>query len=543
MPAEERVLRQGRWWLGMGLLLGAWAGARAQVGRSCKIDHTPANDADRAMAAREYLKAEQLYAAMWKEKPNETAAMAGVIRAKLAQGELDEALALVKEQIKDHPKDGRLEDAMGAVELRRGEPELAVQALNEALQDDPCVARTHFDVSRYDNLKGLHAAARSHLTTAHALAPEDLSISRAWTSATAPLLTPAQQIARLNERLAAPESTEEQKQATEEAIKGVQARQRGDCEPVGEVTSTKLEIVGIADGTKPMYAAGLEVQMNGKRKRLEITTAMNGLLLSRSSAISAGLVPEAEIKQGGMGDDGPTGAYVTHVDDLKIGGMEFRNCMVRVMEKKDALWVDGLIGADVFRNYLVTLDIPSREVRLGPLPKRPEEPKAAEGLATDDDEASASARPAPQDRYIAPEMKDWTSVYQVGRKLIVPTRIGNAPLKLFILDPGSGQGLISQEAAREVTRVSSDDRAHVRGINGKVKDVREADEVTLTFGGVRQRLLGMRSIDTANMSRGMGLEIAGVIGFPTLRELVLTIDYRDNLVHVVYDPNHGFHAH
>ncbi len=525
------------------LLLGGSVAAFGQAKKSCTIDHAPPSEADKAMAAREYPKAEQLYGAMWKEKPGETSALAGVIRAKMAQGNVDDALLLAKQQAKDHPKDARLADAVGEVEMRRGEPELAVEAFNESLRDDLCVARTHYDVSRYYNLTGLHATARTQLTLAHTLAPEDLTISRAWMSATAPRATPEQEIARLQERAASPETSDEQKQAMAETIKGIESRQRGDCEPVGEVTSTKLQIVGIANGPQPMYAAGLDVQMNGKRKRLEIDTGASGLLLSRSSAISAGLVPEAEIKTGGIGDDGPTGAYVTHVDHLKIGGMEFHNCMVRVVEKRSALEVDGLIGSDVFRNYLVTLDIPSREVRLAPLPKRPEEGKAPESLATDDDESSSPARPAPQDGYIAPEMKDWTRVYRVGHQLIVPTRIGNAPLKLFVLDTGASEGLISPRAAREVTHVSSDDLARVSGISGKVKKVQEADEVTITFAGVQQKLRGMRSIDTSNLSHGVGLEIAGFIGFPTLRELVLTIDYRDDLVHVVYDPNQGFHAH
>jgi hypothetical protein len=49
----------------------------------------------------------------------------------------------------------------------------------------------------------------------------------------------------------------------------------------------------------------------------------------------------------------------------------------------------------------------------------------------------------------------------------------------------------------------------------------------------------MSAIDTSDISKRAGVEIAGFIGFPTLRELVITIDYRDNLVHVVYDPKRG----
>jgi hypothetical protein len=145
---------------------------------------------------------------------------------------------------------------------------------------------------------------------------------------------------------------------------------------------------------------------------------------------------------------------------------------------------------------------------------------------------------------MAPEMKGWTQVYRVSNQLIFPTRIGNAPLKLFIMDTGAARGLISPDAAREVTRVSETDpdRIHVRGINGNVANVYQADDVEIEFAGVRQLMQAMTSIDTSEVSRWAGVEISGFIGFPTLRELVITIDYRDNLVHVVYDPRHGFHG-
>ena len=45
------------------------------------------------------------------------------------------------------------------------------------------------------------------------------------------------------------------------------------------------------------------------------------------------------------------------------------------------------------------------------------------------------------------------------------------------------------------------------------------------------------------MAQLSGVEISGIIGFPKLRELVISIDYRDNRVHVVYDPKKGYHAH
>jgi len=97
----------------------------------------------------------------------------------------------------------------------------------------------------------------------------------------------------------------------------IEARQRGDCQPVGEVTSATLKMVDISDGPARQYAVGLDVLINGKRKRLEIDTGSSGVTISRGSAISAGLIPEAEIKTGGFGDRGPANTCVTHVDDLR----------------------------------------------------------------------------------------------------------------------------------------------------------------------------------------------------------------------------------
>src|SRR6266702_4205605 len=186
-----------------------------------------------------------------------------------------------------------------------------------------------------------------------------------------------------------------------------------------------------------------------------------------------------------------------------------------------------------------------REVRIGPLPKRPDEaPSKPTGLATSDvEETPLSIADRAKDPYVAPEMKDWTPVFRAGHDLIFPTMIGNAPVKLFMMDTGAQHGMITPAAAREVTHVSGNTDMRVRGINGEVKNVMFADRVTITFARVQQMLPDMTAYDSSMLAHTAGVEISGLIGFPTLRELVISIDYRDNLVHVVYDPKKGFHAH
>ncbi|MDQ2924081.1 MAG: retroviral-like aspartic protease family protein, partial [Acidobacteriota bacterium] len=315
---------------------------------------------------------------------------------------------------------------------------------------------------------------------------------------------------------------------------------KGSCQIVRPVESTKLSIVPIANGPRDMYAAGLELQLNGRKKRFEIDTGASGLLIGRAAAASAGIVAEGETLGGGIGDKGLVKELLAHVDSIRIGDLEFHNCLVRVLDKRSVLDVDGLIGADVFSSWLVTLDIPSREVRLAPLPKRPED-AAAESSELDTAGGGENTQAVPRDRYVAPEMKDWTPVFRYGHDLIFPTYIGNAPQKLFIMDTGAAHTLVSAAAAREVTGVGGSN-ARIRGLSGEVQNVSEADNLTIAFAHVSQRLPGTLAIDTANLGRGAGVEISGLIGFPTLRELIITIDYRDNLVHIIYDPKHGFHA-
>jgi hypothetical protein len=524
---------------------GAASGAKLR----CSIDTAPPGEAEKAMQTRRFADAERLYGEALSAAPTSNAAMAGLVRAMLAEERLQEALALATKFNAARPNDAVLQDVLGEVRFRRGEVQEAANAFIQSNKLDPCSGMTHFDVARYLSLTGMYLSAQRQLELAHQLAPENPQITRRWRTTHAIPMTADQQLTLLTQRLAnpSPSMTEEVKEGIQAAIKGIQTREKGSCQLVSPVVETKLPMVpisnGIAETQEQIHGAGLDVQFNGKRKRLEIDTGASGILLSRGAAKNAGLIPELEVKAGGVGDEGLSSAFVTHVDDIKLGNMEFKNCMVQVLEK-NVLGIDGLIGPDVFRDYLVTLDIPGREVRIGPLPKRPDQAATTTALATSDvQETPVSFADKAQDPYVAPEMKDWTPIFRAGHYLIFPTKIGDAPLKLFMMDTGAQMGMITPAAAREVTHVSTDEQTHIRGLSGEVKNVLMADKVTIRFANVSQTLQGMASYDSTALAHAAGVEISGLIGFPTLRELIISIDYRDNLVHVVYDPKHGFHAH
>jgi Aspartyl protease len=201
----------------------------------------------------------------------------------------------------------------------------------------------------------------------------------------------------------------------------------------------------------------------------------------------------------------------------------------------------------------VDLDFPDEKIKLSELPKRPGEENKELGLKEEDedggaaDAAQGSAGTADatnnppaevshrQDRYIAPEMQSFTRVFRFGHELLVPTKIGDVPPKLFLLDTGAFNNAISPAAAREVTKVHNDDSI-VRGISGSVKKVYSANKAVLQFGNVRQENQDMTAFDTGRISDEDGTEVSGFLGFVMLRFLDIKIDYRDALVNFTYDP-------
>ena len=518
--------------------LGASAQQPISGSRSCTV--TPAHeptDADEALAHGRFDEAEKEFAAM----PPSDARTVGLVRAMLGERKLKEALTLAQSEVAAHPDDAVLLDALGEVRFRRGESDEAATALTHAVGLDLCLAQAHFDVGLYLNLSGRYASAMAELDKAHRLAPDDPAIQAAYRQAHATRATPEERLASLEERAKRDDLTDEQKAGIEASIKYAQSRQKGDCQLTEPVATTKVGLLPLGNpasaGGSP--GVGMDATLNGKRKRLQLDTGASGLSITREAAKSLGLTPEFESLSGGLGDSGSRTAFVTHIDSIRLGNMEFHNCRATVFESKNVLQgQDGLIGADVFSNFLVTIDFPSDKLVLSPLPRRPDDTGVTATLATGDETRHGMAFEAERkDRYIAPEMKDWTSIFRTGHMLIVPAFVGKAPSKLFLVDSGSAVNLISPDTAREVTQVGADDSVTLRGISGKVANVMSTGSMYIQFARVRQQTDGMLSIDTSGLSRYAGVELSGIIGFPILKQLVIQLDYRDNLMHVSYTPH------
>ena len=236
------------------------------------------------------------------------------------------------------------------------------------------------------------------------------------------------------------------------------------------------------------------------------------------------------MKTGGVGDEGDRDSYVAHVHSLRIGQIEISDCMIEVVNQSK-LDVDGLIGMNVFRDWLVTLNYPEGTARLDPLPARPRNKFAdtADGEYGDD---------LPQDRILPPDLKDWNMILRYRHDLLLPARLqASKHVHYLILDTGASMTNLSTSMANEAGKLHLSP-AQIIGISGKVKKVYETDLTPLTVANLTLSPADYYAYDMTSISHNNGFEISGLLGLPTLQRLTIQIDYRDNLLKLNYDRKH-----
>jgi TonB family protein len=308
-----------------------------------------------------------------------------------------------------------------------------------------------------------------------------------------------------------------------------------------------------------MRGIGLSVTLNDQYVRLLLDTGGSGIMVSHKIAEKAGPTRITARHFGGLGDHGLQSGYSAVADHIRVGDLQFQDCVVSVIDNDSVVDQDGFIGANVFGAYLVDLDLPEMRLKLSPLPKRPEDTVTPKSLNSEGEEQAAteqkqpstpespskeskSSSPTatleqhmPRDRYIAPEMTYWTKVFRVGHLILLPTSVNFSEPMLFGLDTGSPVNIVSLRAQRNVSQSSAEIQAPMRGLSGEVNKA-YLTKATLSFGHSQQWSMGIVAFDLSNLSHRAGTEVSGLLGFGMLRLLEVKIDYRDGLADFVYDP-------
>jgi len=297
---------------------------------------------------------------------------AGVVRCLLKQEKIDEAKTTAEAGLQHFPNAAEAHVAEGEVLYRFGDFVTAEQQFIAALKIDPKNARAYYGLVKIDDAVAYEGRAWDESIKAHELDPEDPEIREAWMRT----LSRKERIDELKRLLEANNADKVEQQDMRHSLDFLEKRQAGPplppCKLTGKVqnTSTKMERL-MYDPTR-LLGWGLDVLVNGKKLKLLIDTGASGILITQRAAERANVSKYSDFLIGGIGDKGPRAAYAGFADSIRVGEMEFQNCMVQVTNANIEDH-DGLIGANIFSHYLVDLDFANHKLQLSPLPKRPDD--------------------------------------------------------------------------------------------------------------------------------------------------------------------------
>lgn len=461
-------------------------------------DH-PATPASTAYGDGRYGAAEDLYEQALAKNPRDAEVSAALVHTLLHEDKITEAAARARTSLDANPHAAPALTSMAEVELRQGEPWLAMETLDQAAAADRCYARIHLIRSRALRIDSMYASERKELESAYDIDPTDPDIQYEWSR----VVSPANEIEGTDKALATQKDidaeTRHKAEATVHSMMPLLIENSQTCQVLPDVPSATLPMQATFADPKHIDGYRLEAEFAQGKAKLTVDTAASGLFISKALADLNGF------KQG---PEDPPGT--AHVDSFHIGPLEFRNCLVGVTDSSIAGKADGFIGTDIFASWLITLDYRNAKLNLSPLPLQ------ASGL--------------PGDRTVPPELADYTPVYHRRQYLLVPLTFGNKSRKLFILATGMRFSAMTVPVAHTLSTMTVNFTNTEQTANGgKALFYREVFDMQM--GNLPQIHQGhILELDPTIIDRNAGFEIAGMLGLDILQPLTLHLDYRDGLV-------------
>jgi predicted aspartyl protease/Flp pilus assembly protein TadD len=461
--------------------------------------------------------------------PDLVLAYTGLARVYLKQNKVNDAFDAASKAVALTPGKTPATTAMGEVYFRQGKMVQAEQSFLNPLQACDVDPRSYLGLAKIYRATSNYKRAANAVAQAYKIDPVDPDVQRAYMAT----LSRTELIQFLRDYLSREtnDDAEQRKNFEHElVVLEYQSEQPGrTCRITSKLTSTDARLEELLNGPNRIRGYGLMVKVNGSSAKLRLDTGAGGILIDKKVAEKAGVKRIVEQDSKGLGDKGAAAGYVGFADTLQVGDLQFAGCPVRVVEQNSIVDENGLIGTNVFSSYLVDIDFPHAKLKLTQLPPYPNEPPA---------EATLESHPVLgsrlHDRFIAPEMRDYTPIFRFQHALLIPTKVNDSAPMLFLIDTGAFDNSITPDAAKQVTKISRSDYFKVKGISGEVKDVYIADKANLQFAHFKDDRQGLITFNMDGPSKAWGTEVSGILGFGMLRLLDIKIDYRDGLVDFIY---------
>lgn len=474
---------------------------------------TESQDPQEELFAARYDRAAELYSKQLAEAPQKSELYYGLVKALIKAHRGKEAYAAAERAAQQTPQTAALLAAVGLADYRKGDLAKAEDDFRAALKLDPQYPGALAGLSSIFSAVSKFKSAQDLALQAYARAPKDPELMLAYANS----LKGAKHIAEL-ERIV------EQLDPASEMARRLRAHVAND-KAEGDRKLRRLtspyeasRIKMVVNGGPGRVRYGVRVQLNGKETvTLLLDTGASGIAVSPKMAKRAGLehlgAQTTEAK--GIGNEKAQASLEYLAAEVRVGNVTFADYPVNTFRSAQSPDYDGLIGADVFKQFLVDLDFPKLEIRL--------EPRAGGPPSTEDREDAADTPAAGFHR-----------AFRAGDNLALTTSMNDKLTGLFLVDSGSTVNAIDTATAKRAAHTSGDSLTTVRGVQGKVDKVSRADHVSLVFGGLRQDNADLIAFDMTPMGDEMGMGFAGILGLPVLGQLNVTIDYVEGTLKLEY---------
>jgi predicted aspartyl protease len=254
----------------------------------------------------------------------------------------------------------------------------------------------------------------------------------------------------------------------------------------------------------PSSPAGLILKVRidgGPVLRLLLDSGAQFIVLDRSAAARSGHSAGSELDLVGVGRR-PKAARMAKAGSMGIGDLVFHDCELIVAEGRLLDGIDGVIPLSLFAGFLVRLDIPGKTLDLRPYP--PGEP-------VDDGELS--------------------HVRASNNLLFIKAVLNESREGYVLLDTGAFVNAISESTARALKYTPAfASSVKLQSGGGATEGMMLPSELRFRFGSRVVKANSVAVVPLDDLEQHHGMAVAGVLGYPALRESILTIDYRDGLV-------------
>lgn len=447
-----------------------------------------------------FAQAEQLYTQQLAQQPQDADIAGRLIETLLRENKVTQAVEQVKAAIAANPSSAAVLTTQADLQFRQGEPWLAMKSLDAAAALDPCYARVHLVRSRIFRIDSMYASQRAELQKAYDIDPTDPDILMAWSR----IMPAAQEIEGTTQALATAKDLDPKaRSAAEKTVHGLMSLMYEDsqtCKVLPAVPSATLPLVVSRQDGKHVDGYRLDVTFPRGSARLVLDTAASGLFISTAIADQNGLerAPEAPMN-------------TVQADTVRIGPLEFHDCMVGVSDGPVPEKADGFIGTDLLAQYLITIDGLHEKLELDPLPPGP--------------------NVLPADRANSGELAGYEPVYHRRQLLLVPITIGKKLRKLFVLDSGMLMTAMDSETAHAVSNTKINFTNPLPTKSGQPAQVYR-DSFDIQFAGLSttEKSGSVLAYNPAAMEQNAGFALAGLLGFDVLGHMTMHLDYRDGLI-------------